>query len=110
MQGRELGLDDDALTQSSWREAAALVQASCGEHVEAERLAREAVEITEQTDSPVLQGHAHFDLGDVLATAGHRDAAADAYRRALDLYEHNGIIPLARRTRERLAALQAPTV
>ena len=31
MQGRELGLHDDALTQSSWRQAAALVQASRGQ-------------------------------------------------------------------------------
>jgi hypothetical protein len=30
-------------------------------------------------------------------------------RSALELYEQKQIIPLARRTRERLAALQAPT-
>jgi hypothetical protein len=39
-------------------------------------------------------------------TAGRRDEASAALREALDCYERKPIIPLARRTRERLAALQ----
>jgi len=42
----------------------------------------------------------------VLAAGGHHDAAATAFREALSLYERKQIVPLARRTRERLAALQ----
>jgi tetratricopeptide (TPR) repeat protein len=95
--------------QAVWRQAAALVHASRGEHAEAERLAREALIHVEQTDSPRVQADAYCDLARVLETAGRRDEAAATYRQALDLYEQKQIIPLARRARERLAALQAPT-
>jgi hypothetical protein len=43
---------------------------------------------------------------EVLEAAGRRDDAIDAWREALDRYERKGIIPLARRVRERLAAAQ----
>ena len=56
--GHELSdLDpDDVLTQEEWRRAQALVHSARGEHVEAEQLAREAVEFGLQTDSPLRQG------------------------------------------------------
>ena len=108
-QGRELGDENDPITQSVWRRVAALVAAHRGETTEAERLAREAVTHTQKTDSPWEQADALSDLAQVLETAGRPDEAAAAYRQALDLYERKQIIPLARRTRERLAALQAPT-
>ena len=76
---------------------------------EAERLAREAVVFTQKTDSPGFQGDAFYDLAEVLAVADGRAAAVAALNDALDCYEQKGIIPLARRTRERLKALQAPT-
>jgi tetratricopeptide (TPR) repeat protein len=107
LQGRELGNDDDAQTQSLWRQVAALVAAHRGDPAEAERLAREAVAITEQTDALWWQGDAFVDLAKVLEAAGRPDEAATAYREALDRYERKGIIPLTRRTRERLDALQA---
>ena len=56
-----------------------------------------------------LQGDALSDLAQVLAAAERHDEAAAAYRAAFERYERKQIIPLARRTRERLAALQAPT-
>jgi class 3 adenylate cyclase/tetratricopeptide (TPR) repeat protein len=95
--------------QAVWRQAAALVHASRGEHEEAEMLARGALMHVEKTDSLSGQADAYSDLAQVLETAGRHDEAAAAYRQALDLYERKQIIPLARRTRERLAALQAPT-
>jgi tetratricopeptide (TPR) repeat protein len=109
MLGRDIGLDDDAMTQIGWRETAALVQASRGEHGDAERLAREAVEHAERTDSPLLQADAYFDLGEVVAAAGRGDEAVAAFGRALELYEHKGVVPLIRRTRERLAAFEPIT-
>ena len=109
IQGRELGSDNDPFTQALWRQVAALVKASRGDYAEAVSLAGEAVDWAAQTDLPGVQGEAHYDLAEVLEAAGRRDEAAVAYRQALDLYEQKGIIPLARRTRERLAALQAPT-
>jgi hypothetical protein len=43
----------------------------------------------------------------VLEAAGRRDDATAALREALDRYERKGIIPLVRRVRERLAAIQS---
>jgi len=103
-QGRELAHEDD--TGTPWRQVAALVRAHHGDHAEAERLAREAVSLMQETDSPWWQGDALSDLGEVLAAAGHHEAAANAFQEALVLYERKQIVPLARRTRERLAALQ----
>ena len=108
-QGRELGHADDPITQSLWRRVLALVLAHRGDLANAELLAREAVALAQTTDSPWYQGEVLSDLAEVLEIAGRSDEAAVAYRQALDLYEQKGIIPLARHTRERLAALQAPT-
>jgi tetratricopeptide (TPR) repeat protein len=102
-QGREFAHEDDA---ALWRQVAALVRAHHGDHAEAERLAREAVSLMRETDSPWWQGDALYDLGEVLAAAGNHEAAAAAFEEALALYERKQIVPLARRTRERLAALQ----
>ena len=108
-QGRELGDPEDVTTQHVWRQAQALVESARGRHSEAERLAREAVDWSRRSDSPLSQGNALSDLAEVLEAAGRRDEASAAYREALARYERKQIIPLARRTRERLAALQAPT-
>jgi tetratricopeptide (TPR) repeat protein len=93
------------MTQALWRRVAALATADRGDHSEAERLAREAAEVTERTDSPSLRADALFDLGEVLRAAGRREPATTAYDEAVALYERKQIIPLARRTRERLAAI-----
>jgi hypothetical protein len=47
-----------------------------------------------------------YGRAQVLEAAGRRDEATATLREALDCYERKPIIPLARRTRERLAALQ----
>jgi hypothetical protein len=106
IQGRELGGDDDLTTQALWRGVAARVKASRGNYAEAESLAREATEIAAQTDCPGLQGDVHCDLAEVLHAAGRRDEALAAWREALDRYDRKEMIPLARRVRERLAAIQ----
>jgi len=106
--GRELGDEQDTVTQALWRQVQALVHASRRQQAEAERLAREAVAITENTDSLWFQGEALCDLADVLRAAGRNGEAVAALREALDRYERKQIIPLVRRTRERIAALQTP--
>jgi class 3 adenylate cyclase/tetratricopeptide (TPR) repeat protein len=105
-QGRDLAYEDDPVTQALWRRVAALVRAHRGDHAEAERLAREAVVFIRKTDSPGQQGDTLYDLAEVLEAAGRRSEAEAAFREALECYEQKGIVPLARRTRERLAALQ----
>jgi tetratricopeptide (TPR) repeat protein len=94
------------VTQGLWRQAHALVNSARGKHTEAVRLAEEAVGWWSRTDSLPRQGEAHCDLAEVLEAAGRRDHATAALREALDRYERKGIIPLARRVRERLAAIQ----
>jgi class 3 adenylate cyclase len=102
--------NDAPRTQALWRQVAALVAADRGDHTEAERLAREALTHTHKTDSPKLQADAYCDLAEVLEAAARREEAVAAWHEALDRYEHKGIIPLARRVRDRLNTLQeAPT-
>ena len=71
-----------------------------------ERLAREALPHVQKTDSLQFQGDAYRDLGEVLEAAGRRDEAIATWQEALDRYERKGIVPLARRVRERLATLE----
>jgi class 3 adenylate cyclase/tetratricopeptide (TPR) repeat protein len=104
--GRELGLPEDLVTQFEWRRVQALVHSARGEHAEAEQLARESVRFAFETDSPVWQGQALCDLGEVLEAAGQRDEAATTLEQALECYQRKEIIPLSRRVRERLAALE----
>jgi class 3 adenylate cyclase/tetratricopeptide (TPR) repeat protein len=106
-QGRQLGAAEDVMTQAIWRQAQALVLSARGDHESAEKLAREAVTISGQTDNLELQGDGHCDLAEVLEAAGRREDAITAWQDALDRYERKGIVPLARRVHERLAAAQA---
>src|SRR3954466_14267297 len=55
---RSLGADDDFVTQSESRQIRALVDAHRGRLEEAEQLAREAVAITDATDSWSVRGEA----------------------------------------------------
>jgi tetratricopeptide (TPR) repeat protein len=101
----ELGAVDDAWTQMLWRQVLSKVLARRGEHLEAERLAREAVSVSEGTDGLNAQADVYADLAEVLALGGHRDDAAAALEQALDRYERKGNLVMAGRTRDRLAAL-----
>ncbi len=100
----ELGASDDASTQMLWRQVKAKLLARRGEHAEAERLAREAVAIGEDTDMLDAQGDTHADLAEVLSLAGRPKEAAEALEQALARYERKGNVVMAGRTRERLAA------
>jgi class 3 adenylate cyclase/tetratricopeptide (TPR) repeat protein len=103
--GRELGIEQDLLTQTLWRQAKALVEASRGEHAQAERLAREAVAISEQTDALNLQAEALCDLAQVLNAAGNTTDAADALEQALNRYERKRNQPDAAHARTLLEQL-----
>jgi tetratricopeptide (TPR) repeat protein len=100
MQARER--DDEG---PLWRQVAALVKANQGDHKDAEQLAREAVDITREMEAPQLEGHALSDLAEVLAAAGRHGEAMSSLQKALELYQRKGIVPLARRARERLGAM-----
>ncbi len=100
----ELGASDDAITQMLWRRARAKVQARRGGYAEAERLAREAVEIGETTESPNAQADTYADLGRVLVLAGLVDEAGEAFEQALERYERKENRVMADRVRNELTA------
>jgi len=104
--GRRLCDEHDVATQGLWRQVAALVHASRGEHVIAERLAREATAIIENTDALNLQGDALCDLAEVLAAAGRTGEAADALDQALERYERKKNLAMVAQVRPRLEELR----
>jgi len=99
----ELGASDDVWTQMLWRQARAKVLARRGEHPEAERLAREAVTIGDDTDILDMQGDAYADLAVVLSLGGRPEEAAATLEQALERYERKGNLVSARRVRDRLS-------
>jgi tetratricopeptide (TPR) repeat protein len=99
----ELGADDDFDPMYRWRVVQARVLAHRGEHEEAERLAREAVEIMEATDWYVQRGDAHAVLGEVLEVAGKTDEARGSYARAIAFFDLKGAVVDADRIRRRLS-------
>jgi tetratricopeptide (TPR) repeat protein len=100
--GRELGAEDDAMTQVLWREAKALVAAKRGRTEEALRLARHAVEMALETDMLHEQADAYSDLAEVTALVGDSAGAAEAYEQALSLYQQKGNIVSAKQAQARL--------
>jgi tetratricopeptide (TPR) repeat protein len=104
----ELGATDDAYTQMLWRQARAKVLARRGEHLEAERMAREAVTIAETTDTLDAQGDALADIAEVLVLSGKPDEAAVSLEQAIERYERKGNLVSTARAQARLAELQHP--
>ena len=64
--GRELDDRADIMTQQVWRQTQALVYSARGQHADANRLAREAVDFSLRSDSPLHQGNGFCDLAEVL--------------------------------------------
>ena len=104
--GRQLAEGNDVWAQARWRQAQALVDAAAGKHAESERLAREAVAITERTDSLSWQGDALCDLAEVLHAAGRTSEAAATLEQALDRYQRKHNFAMTSQVRERLARLR----
>ena len=93
---------DDVSAQVLWRTARAKALAATGRAHEAERLARDAVALAEQTDFLILHADAVADLGEVALASDIADAAA-IVERARQLYEKKGNVVSAARLRELLA-------
>jgi tetratricopeptide (TPR) repeat protein len=83
--------------QARWRRVLALVLARRGEVVQAEQLAREALDLLEPTEWLELRADAHLALGEVTGEAEHIE-------RALELYKRKGNVVMAERARERLVS------
>jgi DNA-binding SARP family transcriptional activator/predicted ATPase len=107
---REAAGSDDRDAQSWWRSVESKLAARRGDLAAAERLAREAVEIAEQTDALNHRAKVWLDLGEVLRAAGQDAEASDAVQRGISLYEQKGNSVGARRARKLLAvSAVAPT-
>jgi tetratricopeptide (TPR) repeat protein len=95
-------LADDIEAQMGLLRVRANLLALQGDLEEAERLAREGLELAAQTDYLNEHAKALVDLADVLELAGRREEATAALEQALELYERKGNLVMAERTRERL--------
>jgi class 3 adenylate cyclase/tetratricopeptide (TPR) repeat protein len=102
----KLSAPDDVVSQTLWRQVRAKLLARAGRRAEAERIAREAVSLIEQTDMLNYHAHALADVAEVLRLAGCLDAAEPELEHALTLYERKGNGVLAERARTALTALR----
>jgi tetratricopeptide (TPR) repeat protein len=96
-----LASSDDVITQMEWRMPCARALAHRGTADEAERLAREAVEVGETTDFLNVHADALLTLAEVLTVVG-RDGAESARAQALELYERKGNVAALAQLRESL--------
>ena len=104
---KSFGEEQDVVTQMLWRQVQALVHGYSGEYQQAERLAREAIQIAEQTDGLNFQGDALCDLAEVRAAAGRTDEAVKALEQALERYERKKNLAMVMQVRPKLEALRA---
>jgi tetratricopeptide (TPR) repeat protein len=92
---------DDVSAQVVWRRVRARILALRGRTAEAERLAREAVALSQSTDWITLTAGALVDLAHVLMLSGREAERRRTFREAIALYNAKGNVAGARRaTRE----------
>jgi class 3 adenylate cyclase len=103
----ELGASDDVVTQMLVRQVKAKVLARRGDLEQAERLAREAVELGDTVDMPAAKGEAYEDLGHVLYLAGKTAEAERAVERAVEIYDAKGAVAMRYRARRMLAMAES---
>jgi class 3 adenylate cyclase/tetratricopeptide (TPR) repeat protein len=95
----------DLEAQAYLRAVRAKILARRGDFVEAERLAREAIEIARPAEEIDHDGDYHFNLAEVLGLAGRTAEAADALRKAVQLWTLKGNLVSASKARATLASL-----
>jgi class 3 adenylate cyclase/tetratricopeptide (TPR) repeat protein len=98
---------DDFEPQVWLRQVRAGVMARQGRHEEAERIAREAVELVSRTDWLDRHGDTLMALGEVLHLGRRKEEAAAAVDEAIKLYERKGNLVSAGRARAVLEELRA---
>ena len=101
----EISASDDLDAQVRWRVARAQALIAANRLAEAERFAREAVEVAEPGDTVVLTADARSCLGDVLLAARSPSEAVPVLEGALGLYAAKGDVVSEARLRTTLDAL-----
>jgi DNA-binding SARP family transcriptional activator/Flp pilus assembly protein TadD len=104
---REAAAPEDLWSQVDGKGAYAKIVARRGSGGEAERLAREAVELAASTDFLTLHGDAFLDLATVLEVGGQAPEAVAALNAGLELYERKGNLVSAERARTRLEQVRS---
>ena len=99
----ELTPPEDVTARGDWVSTQAKIVARKGDFEQAEKLAREALEIFTEEGQVRDRADALVDLAEVLQLAGRNDEVAPLLTDAVRLYEVKGIAPSLERTRERLA-------
>lgn len=100
-------LHGSSTPRSKWREIRAVALAHQDSLDDAERLAREAVELAHLSEQPDSKAQALADLAEVLKIASRPAEAALLVEQALDLYLRKGNAVMAERTRRSLVALRS---
>jgi ATP/maltotriose-dependent transcriptional regulator MalT len=98
---------NDVQSNILWRAVRAKVFAQKGDLEGAERLARESLELAEGSDFLLAHATALVDYAEVLSLASRPHEAADALRKAHDLYVQKGDVLVAETTARLLAELDA---
>jgi Flp pilus assembly protein TadD len=102
-----LAAPDQADAQVKWRSIRAIAMARRGEPGEAERLAREAVQLAGKTDQLESWADARVDLAEVLLLGGRSREASRELDRAIILYQEKGSEVGQRRAQRLLARARA---
>lgn len=97
----------DFEAQAAFRAIRAKILARRGSFAEAERMARQAVEIVHQTGELNHEGNRYSDLAAVLRLAGKTTEAVDALRQAIQRWDLKGNVISAGKGRAELATLIA---
>jgi class 3 adenylate cyclase/tetratricopeptide (TPR) repeat protein len=100
---------DDVFSQVLWKSTQARILARQERLPEAEQLARDALAMAEETDSPMMRADALRDLADVLMLVGNEVEAAERLDDAVQLYDAKGNVVSAGEAREALAGLDLGT-
>jgi len=102
-------IEDDVDAQVRWEVVKAHALVRLGEPDEAERHALRAINIAWGTEYWNLRAISQEALAEVLRRTGRTNEAADALRKAIDVYEGKGTVVSAAAARKALAGLRAST-
>jgi DNA-binding SARP family transcriptional activator len=105
---RRLAARDDFLSQTEWRTVRARTLAALGRLDEAERPAREAVQLVEPTDYLFQRASTLHALGEVLLAGGKDEDGGAALAEAVRLYEQKGATLCAERAGALARGVAAP--
>jgi class 3 adenylate cyclase/tetratricopeptide (TPR) repeat protein len=103
----ERAAGNEATEKADWGPVRAKVLARRGRVEEAIALARESAAIASTKDDVLAEGHALLDLADIMRMAGRTSEATECLRRAAEVFDRKGIVPLQRRTNALIHARRA---